>query len=124
MRILIAFIMTLLAASANANNVCQAVAGASVIANDGTYLGEIASEYAADSIFNEHGTYGSPYNAKSIWNEHGQYGSEFSALSAFNPHTSTPPVLVLNGNAIAHLTVNKYVQSPVNPYLLKSCTFY
>ena len=60
----------------------------------------------------------------SIWNEYGPYGGEYSSNSPFNAYTSTPPALVKNGRAIAHLTVNKLLEAPVNPYFLKSCTFY
>ena len=40
----------------SANDICTAVAGAGVIANNGKYLGEIGSEYDSESIFNEYGT--------------------------------------------------------------------
>lgn len=124
MKKIIAIIICLASSYVSANEICTAVAGASVIANDGKYLGKIASEYDSESIFNEYGTYGSEYSSDSIWNEYGSYGGEYSSNSPFNSYTSTPPVLVKGGKAIAHLTVNKFVPSPVNPYFLKSCTFY
>jgi len=124
MKKIIAIIICLASSYVSANEICTAVAGTSVIANDGKYLGKIASKYDSESIFNEYGTYGSEYSSDSIWNEYGSYGGEYSSNSPFNSYTSTPPVLVKGGKAIAHLTVNKFLQSPVNPYFLKSCTFY
>jgi len=106
-----------------ANDLCSIIAGASIIANDGKYLGMTTSEYNSESILNEYGTYGSKYSSNSIWNEYGTYGGEYSSKSPFNSYSSTPPVLVKNGKAIAHLTVNKNLEAPVNPYLIKTCTF-
>lgn len=123
-KIIIAFFLLLASAQALSNELCDIVAGATVIANDGQYLGVVSSEYDSDSIFNDYGTYGSPYSATSIWNDYGTYGGEYSSMSPFNRYTSTPPILVKNGEAIAHLTVNRTLEAPVNPYVLKSCTFY
>ena len=108
----------------SASQVCSTIAGASIIANDGKYLGKVANEYDTDSILNEYGTYGSEYSLDSIWNEYGIYGSEYSSNSSFNEYTSTPPALVKNGRAIAYLTVNKYLQNPISPNFIKTCTFY
>ena len=123
-RIVITLVFFVASAQAFSNQVCGIVAGAKVIANDGQYLGVVASQYNSDSIFNDYGTYGSPYSATSIWNDYGTYGGEYSSLSPFNQYTLTPPFLVKNGEAIAHLTVNRTLQAPINPYVLKSCTFY
>jgi hypothetical protein len=50
--------------------------GATIYANDGTYLGLITtSKYHSDSIINDYGTYGSKYNSTSIRNTYGTYGS-------------------------------------------------
>ena len=105
-------------------DVCQYVSGASVLANDGKYLGKISSEYASESIFNEYGTYGSEYSSDSIWNEYGSYGGKYASNSPFNSYSSTPPVLVKNGKAITYLSVNKSLRGAINPYFLKTCTFY
>ncbi len=77
--------------------------------NDGkTFLGKLTTtQYDADSIFNEYGTYGSKYSTNSIWNEYGTYGSKYSTQSAFNPYTLTPPIIVdSNYNIIGYLTAN------------------
>lgn len=121
---IVALIILLFSAQAFANDVCSLVVGATVVGHDGQYLGVVSNRYDSDSIFNEYGTYGSPYSVTSIWNEYGTYGGQYSLMSPFNPYTSTPPVLVIRGNAIAHLTVNRSIQSAVNPYFLKSCPFY
>lgn len=107
-----------------AQNVCQYVAGAKVVAEDGKYLGTIESKYSGDSIFNEYGSYGSKYSGDSIWNEYGSYGGKYSSSSPFNDYTSSAPMLIKNNQVIARLTTNRYLQSAVNPYALKGCTFY
>ena len=117
------FAWLLLVSAVGAQDLCQLIAGASVIADDGTFLGKLTSEYSSDSILNEYGTYGSPYSSNSIWNEYGQYGGAYSSLSPFNAYTSTPPILVKRGKVIALLTVNKSLRGALNPYIVKSCEF-
>lgn len=94
-----------------------------MVADDGTYLGKIASEFASESIFNEFGTYGSEFSAKSIWNKFGTYGSEFSRQSPFNEFSTTPPAIVRQGKIIAYLSVSKTLRGAVSPNVLKSCDF-
>lgn len=55
------------------------------------------------------GTYGSEISPNSIWNDIGTYGSDISSYSPFNDITSTPPMIVKNGNTIGYLTVNKII---------------
>ena len=109
---------------AMAQNLCQFVAGAIVIASDGKYLGRISNQYDADSIMNEYGNHGSQYSASSIWNQYGTYGGQYSDKSPFNQYTSTPPVLVKNDRAIARLTTNRSLSATINPFALKACEFY
>ena len=108
---------------AQAQTLCEVVHGATVVAQDGEFLGIIGSEAETDSILNEYGTFGSEYSSDSIWNEYDTYGGEYSSLSPFNRYTSTPPVLVKDGKAIAYLTVNRALEPAVNPYVLKSCDY-
>ncbi len=105
-------------------DLCQIISGASVIADDGKFLGKLNSQYSSDSILNEYGTHGSQYSSDSIWNQYGTYGSAYSSLSPFNQYASTPPVLVKGGKVIALLTANKNLRGAVNPYVIKSCEFY
>jgi hypothetical protein len=121
--ILLSLILTL-SSLALAQNLCQYVAGAKVISDDGKFLGTIESNYSGDSIFNEYGTYGSKYSGDSIWNEYGSYGGKYSSSSPFNDYTSSAPMLIKNNQVIARLTTNKFLQNAVNPYALKNCTFY
>ena len=107
----------------SAQDVCSALKGATVVADDGTYLGKIDSPYASESILNEYGTYGSKYSTKSIWNEYGKYGGEYSKQSPFNKYSSTPPAVVKGGKVIAYLTVNSGIRGAINPYVVKSCEF-
>jgi len=94
--------------------------GSVVIAEDGTYLGKITYQYESESIFNEFGKYGSSYSPKSIWNKYGTYGSKYSSYSSLNPYTSTPPKIFKNGFFLGYLTVNKYLNNAINPYVLSS----
>lgn len=112
-----------LASAARAQDLCQLIEGASVIADDGKFLGKVANQYSSDSILNEYGTHGSPYSSDSIWNQYGQYGGAYSSLSPFNPNTSSPPMLIKRGKVIALLSVNKSFRGALNPYIVKSCDF-
>ena len=95
--------LALVGSSAQAQELCSSLRGATVVADDGTYLGTIDAATVSESILNEYGTYGSKYSAKSIWNEFGTYGSEFSTQSPFNRYSSTPPAVVRRGDIIGYL---------------------
>jgi hypothetical protein len=59
----------------------------SLVAPDGTYLGELSSNpYAQNSTSNQFGPYGSKFSPTSINNEFGVYGSRFSQQSPNNPY--------------------------------------
>jgi hypothetical protein len=116
-------ISILLLANVSNADVCSQIEGAIIIANDGQYLGKITNEYDNKSVLNEYGKHGGEYSNLSIWNEYGKYGGEYSDLSPFNSYSSNPPLVIKNGKAIAHLTTNKYVKSPLNPYIIKTCGF-
>lgn len=104
-----------------AEQLCNIVAGATLIAQDGenTYLGKLGSKYDADSIFNNYGTYGSEYSTQSIWNKYGQFGGEYSTYSPFNKYTSTPPMIIKNRQIIGYLSANKGITNAVAPNLLE-----
>jgi hypothetical protein len=106
-----------------AQDACAALAGASVIAEDGTYLGKVDNQYAAESIFNEYGSYGSKYATPSIWNKYGNYGGTYSTQSPFNQYSATPPALVRSGKVLAYLTVNRATKGAISPFALKTCAF-
>ncbi len=88
--------------------------------NDGTeFLGTLSTNrYDSDSIFNKYGSYGSKYSSTSIWNPYGTYGSKYSIDSAFNKYSTSPPIIVYNGQAIAYVSVNKYLADSISPYQL------
>ncbi len=106
-----------------AQDVCSIVHGAAVVADDGKFLGKLTNKFDSESILNEFGTHGSKFSSDSIWNEFASYGGKFSNLSPFNQFTSSPPVLVKGGKALAYLTVNKHLPGALNPYIVKSCDF-
>ena len=43
------------ASSLGAQDACQVLAGATIVADDGEYLGKLTSPYDSESIFNEYG---------------------------------------------------------------------
>ena len=106
---------------AEASSLCNELKGATVVAEDGTYLGKMESAYSSDSIFNDYGTHGSKYSSASIWNEYGQYGGKYSMNSPFIKYSSTPPVIYTKTNKTAKLTINKYLPYTVNPYAARAC---
>ena len=59
----------------------------SLVAPDGTYLGELSSNpYAQNSTSNQFGPYGSKFSQTSINNPFSRYGSRFSQQSPNNPY--------------------------------------
>ena len=94
---------------------CYELEGAKVIANDGTYLGEISDRDSMDSIFNKNGQYGNEDASQSIWNNYGSYGGQSSPYSPFNKYTSTPPIIIKRNQKIRFLTVQEYFQDGLDP---------
>jgi hypothetical protein len=91
-----------------------------------TYLGCLScSQYEADSLFNQYGSYGSAYGATSIMNHYTEYGSSFSIYSACNPLATDPPVMVDgNGKYYGRLTVGNRRDGPspeIKTWLAKVC---
>jgi len=111
-----------LLSNVHAEELCDIVKGAVLIAQDdkNTFLGNITNAYDSKSIFNEYGTYGSEYNSSSIWNKYASFGSEYSAYSPHNSFTSTPPMIIKNKKIIGYLSANKSIGSSITPNLLKA----
>jgi hypothetical protein len=120
---LISFFSSIQSHSIHADELCSALADASIVAKDGTFLGEFLNQYDAKSTLNEYGQYGGAYSANSIWNEYGQYGGKYSANSPFNPYSSEPPVILINGKFLAYLSVNENIPNSINPFMIKTCEF-
>jgi hypothetical protein len=116
------YIFLIISVSTNANELCDIVDGAVIIAQDGknTYLGKLSNSFDDDSIFNEFGTYGSEFNNKSIWNEFSTFGSEFNSFSPFNEFSTKPPMIIKNKKIIGYLSVNGNIQAAVSPNILKA----
>jgi hypothetical protein len=65
-----------------------------IVAQDGTYLGELSDNpYDPDSVANPYGRYGSPYSSTSIKNPYSTYGSPYSSQSPNNPYATQAPLL-------------------------------
>jgi len=109
--------------TASPTNICSQIAGASVIANDGTYLGRLTNSSDAQSVYNPYGTYGSPTGALSIYNRNGTYGNQYSIKSPWNPYTSTPPILTKNSSTLGSFTLNRLLSPRISPTYAENCTF-
>ena len=110
-------LLLLLGISASlAQSSLDALEGASIVANDGQFLGIISQNKFKDtSISNEFGKYGGKFSSTSIFNEFGKYGGEFSLLSPFNQFTSTPPKILTKDNKWAYLTANTSLSPRISP---------
>lgn len=96
----------------------QALAGAALVANDGTFLGYWTSQYDTNSLFNPYGPYGSKFQIGSIWDSFGNYGSQHSIYSPWNPYSTQPPIFVRDGQALCYLSVNTVLSPRLDPRVL------
>lgn len=112
----------LLPAASGAQEVCDTLAGAKIIAQDeeSTYLGTVSSSSDRDSIFNEYGTYGNDYSSESLWNRYSKFGSEYNRTSPFNKYSSSPPMLIRGRDVIGYLSENKSNAPSISPARLKT----
>lgn len=96
--------------------------GAVIIGQDSqhTHLGTITNAYDSDSVFNEYGIYGNKYASDAIWNSYGTFGNPYSTYSPFNAFTTTPPMIIKDGEIIGYLTTNKAIRGGLYPAVLKS----
>lgn len=81
--------------------------GASVRANDGTFLGRITTQTIdPEAITNPVGVHGNEISGSSIFNRDGLYGNEISPLSAFNGEASDPPQVFRDGRFLGFMSIN------------------
>lgn len=93
--------------------------GASLVADDGQFLGKITNNsFDSDSITYEFGNYGNPFSSKSIFNQVGRYGSDVSLHSPFNSVASNPPRIYHRGGFVAYLTINSILTPRIDPRIL------
>ena len=79
---------------------------AKVIAEDGTFLGELGPSWKTDSIYNSSSKYSSTWFSGSIYNEHNSFGNSYSHQSVFNESASDPPKIIdADGNEIGALSI-------------------
>jgi hypothetical protein len=117
-----AFLCCLATTAAVAEEVCNVLNGALIIAQDNsnTFLGKVSSSFDSQSIFNEFGTYGNELSSKSIWNKFSTFGNEFNSSSPFNEFSSNPPMLIKNRKVVGYLSTNKMIRASITPNLLKA----
>ncbi len=118
----LAISLYLWANAAGAEEVCDIINGAVIIAQDSnnTFLGKVTNKFDSQSIFNEFGTYGNEFSSKSIWNEFSTFGNEFNSNSPFNAFSSSPPMLIKNRKILGYLSANKSIKASISPNLLKA----
>lgn len=87
-----------------------------IIADDGTFLGEVSNNpIAPKSISNATGSYGSLIGTKSIFNNIGKYGSDISPHSPWNNLATSPPRVF---QFIGYLTTNELKSPRIDSYAL------
>lgn len=92
---------------------------ATLIADDGTYLGLISSSrFDSDSICNRFGDHGSRFASDSVRNRFSTYGSSFGFQSAYASYATSPPRIYLGGRTIGYLTKNDFLAGAVDPDVL------
>lgn len=90
--------------------------GGAIWAQNGQFLGNFSrNSFAPTSIGNFFGSYGSDFTPNSIFNDFGLYGSDFSVQSPWNQFAFNPPIIILDGVAVAYLTVNQFKTPRVDP---------
>ena len=100
---------------------CGKFEGATIVANDGTFLGKLGPRWGSDSIFNDSSKYSGTWSAKSIFNSSSDYGNSYSSDSVFNDSASTPPSIVSKeGVEIGKLSIGpSWDSSRYNPNDIK-----
>jgi hypothetical protein len=103
--------------------VCERVAGAMVLGDDGQYLGHLTNHTDPASIQNRTGRYGSPVSSTSIYATWGIYSVLDSPLSAMNPWATRPPRIVKDGLELGRLTLNPAFPNRVSTAVAQACAF-
>jgi hypothetical protein len=92
------------------------LAGADLIAHDGTFLGRLSRSMSEkNSLANPLSIWGAPGAPGSVFNPVGRYGSSESSLSPFHSTTTTPPHLYRDGQRLNPVTVNPEVSVRIDP---------
>lgn len=63
---------------------CGKFQGATIVAHDGTFLGELGPKWESDSIFNDSSEHSTTWSSNSIFNSSNDYGNTYSSDSVFN----------------------------------------
>lgn len=91
-----------------------------VIADDGTFLGDLSQSLSRKSIANDIGPHGSNISPKSMFNDIGVYGNSISPRSARCELSQDPPRLFFKGRFVCYVTVNKMKSPRIHPDVLRA----
>lgn len=99
----------------------NALIDSKLFGGDDTFLGNVnKNPYDIDSLSNQFGQYGNSFSSLSIFNDFAQFGNPYSHLSPLNEFSRTPPRFVKNGQILAYLTVNQFINPRIDPKQFKS----
>ena len=85
---------------------CGKFEGATIVANDGTFLGKLGPSWESDSIFNNSSEHSQTWSSNSIFNSSSDYGNSYSSDSVFNESASNPPrILSEDGEEVGKLSI-------------------
>ena len=85
---------------------CGKFEGATIVAHDGTFLGELGPKWESDSIFNDSSEHSTTWSSNSIFNSSNDYGNTYSSDSVFNESASNPPRIISEaGEEIGKLSI-------------------
>ena len=85
---------------------CGKFEGATIVANDGAFLGKLGPSWESDSIFNDSSEHSQTWSSNSIFNSASDYGNSYSNDSVFNESASKPPrILSEDGEEVGKLSI-------------------
>jgi hypothetical protein len=102
---------------------CASIAGASVQGSNGQFLGRLTNALDSQSLMNTTGIYGSSSSPTSMYYTAGPYGSDTGPFSWRNPSSTTPPLLMVNAQTVAWVSINTSLITRVDADAIRQCTF-
>ena len=102
---------------------CRSLAGATLLGDDGQFLGTLTPPESARSIQAPEGYFGGWWSSTSVYSLFGPYGRVPSDLSAFDPGATRPPFIVRDGVTLGRASVSIDIPGAISPGQLLHCDF-